>query len=346
MNTSDLDFDLPPELIAQEPPQRREAARLLHYQTAGGSIAHRGFGELPGLLRRGDLLVFNDTKVSPARFLLRKAGGGAVEGLFLAEPRPGRWEVMLRNLGKARKLCFDGRAEIGVTVTASQGEGRFLIEVDWAGPALALLGELGRMPLPPYIKRERGGDPRDELDRRRYQTVYAAHEGAVAAPTAGLHFTPELMEQLKAQGVERTFVTLHVGIGTFKPVTAERLEGHTMHSERYSISAEAAEAINWAEADGRRIIAVGTTTVRVLESHPVERPLAAATGQTDIFIRPGYAWKRVHHLITNFHLPRSTLIALVAAMTGLEEQRRIYLEAIARGYRFFSYGDAMWVEGG
>jgi S-adenosylmethionine:tRNA ribosyltransferase-isomerase len=235
---------------------------------------------------------------------------------------------------------------MGAAVKESKGQGRFVIEVQTQRPALELLEELGRMPLPPYIKRGREGDPLDELDRHRYQTVYAANAGAVAAPTAGLHFTPELMSRLDATGVERAFVTLHVGIGTFKPVTAQRLEEHVMHTEAYSISPAAADALNRAEAHRRRIIAVGTTTVRVLESHPAGEPFRPASGQTDIFIQPGYQWKRVRHLITNFHLPRSTLIALVAAMTGLDEQRRIYREAIQDKYRFFSYGDAMFVDGG
>jgi S-adenosylmethionine:tRNA ribosyltransferase-isomerase len=346
MNTDDLDFNLPPGLIAQVPSERRGASRLLHYRRRDKSIRHCQFDDLPRLLCRGDLLVLNDTKVAPARFLLRKPGGGAIDGLFLKEEARGLWEVMLRNAGKgAGRLHFEQRPEIGVTIKESRGEGRYVIQVETQEPALGLLGKLGRMPLPPYIKRGRVEDPRDELDRQRYQTIYAAEAGAVAAPTAGLHFTPELMAQLDAVGVERAFVTLHVGIGTFKPVMAERLEEHSMHTEAYSISQAAAAALNRAEAEGRRIIAVGTTTVRVLESHPEGVPFVPVSESTDIFIRPGYRWKRVHDLITNFHLPRSTLIALVAAMIGLEEQRRVYQEAIDQQYRFFSYGDAMFVEG-
>ena len=210
-------------------------------------------------------------------------------------------------------------------------------------PRLICWQTMGRMPLPPYIKREKWHDGRDDLDRRRYQTVYADSPGAIAAPTAGLHFTPELLKRLDEAGIERAMVTLHVGAGTFKPVTAQTLEQHEMHSEWYSISSAAAESLNRAKRENRRIIAVGTTSARVLESQPDESFVARST-ETSIFIYPPYQWKHVNALITNIHLPRSTLIALVAAMTGLEEQRRIYGQAIAKQYRFFSYGDAMFIE--
>lgn len=346
MDSRDLDFELPAGLIAQTPPQKRESARLLHYRRADQSIAHRTFSDLPSLLRPDDLLVFNDTKVTPARFLLRKPAGGAVDGLFLHEIAPGQWEVLLRNAGSAASqlLHFDGRPDIHVHIAQSKGQGRYVVRLAPPAAAMPLLEEVGRMPLPPYIKRQRGGDPRDELDRGRYQTVYARHPGAIAAPTAGLHFTPQLLEAIGSRGVERTFVTLHVGMGTFKPVSAGKLEDHIMHEERYHISPQAAEALNRAEAEHRRIIAVGTTSVRVLESHPAGQPFAPSAGQTGIFIHPPYQWKRVHSLITNFHLPRSTLIALVAAMVGIEQQKWIYDQAIRHRYRFFSYGDAMWVE--
>ena len=347
MRTDDLDFHLPPELIAQEPPAQRTASRLLHYRRAERTIEHRAFADLPALLRAGDLLVFNDTRVLPARFMLRKSTGGLVEGLFLHESQPGRWQVLLKNLGRASSavpLSFADAPEITATVMRSADAGEHEIQLSTSEPAAVLLERLGRMPLPPYIKREKGHDPRDAADRDRYQTVYANAPGAVAAPTAGLHFTDELLAELGRRGIERTFVTLHVGMGTFKPVTADTLEAHAMHSEGYEITRAAAEAINRAKAEGRRVIAVGTTSARVLESQPADQPNQAKRDATSIFIYPPYRWRHVDAMITNFHLPRSTLIAMVAALVGLDEQRRIYREAIEQRYRFFSYGDAMFIE--
>ena len=210
--------------------------------------------------------------------------------------------------------------------------------------AMEILGRVGRMPLPPYIRRGKGGDPLDSMDRDRYQTVFARTPGAVAAPTAGLHFSSELLAELDGIGVERVNVTLHVGMGTFKPIKSATLEKHAMHSESYEIDAAAAAALNRAKRENRRIVAVGTTSARVLESQPADRPFVETQDRTELLIYPPYAWKHVGAMVTNFHLPRSTLIALVAAMTGLEEQRRIYAEAIALKYRFFSYGDAMFIE--
>jgi S-adenosylmethionine:tRNA ribosyltransferase-isomerase len=346
MRTDDLDFHLPPELIAQDPPAQRTASRLLHYRRDDRSITHRTFAELPSLLRAGDLLVFNDTRVLPARFMLQKATGGLVEGLFLNEISPGLWKVLLKNVGRATSvpLHFADAPEISATLVRSLDAGEHELRVSTSEPAAVLLDRVGRMPLPPYIKREKGHDPRDASDRARYQTVYAQAPGAVAAPTAGLHFTDELLTELAARGVERTFVTLHVGMGTFKPVTVDRLEDHAMHSEGYEITPTAADALNRAKAEGRRIIAVGTTSTRVLESQPADKPFRAMRDATSIFIHPPYHWKHVGALITNFHLPRSTLIALVAAKIGLDEQRRTYQEAIAQRYRFFSYGDSMFIE--
>ena len=346
MRTDDLDFSLPPELIAQVPSADRAAARLMHYRRDDGAVAHRTFSDLPTLLRRGDVLVFNDARVLPARFLLRKATGGAVEGLFLSEQAPSRWHVLLRNLGRrTRALHFDAEPALGVTVTPLRaGSGEYVLNVATDEPAAAVLGRLGRMPLPPYIHRERGADERDAADRSDYQTVYAKVPGSVAAPTAGLHFTPDLLAAIDAAGVTRVAVTLHVGMGTFKPVTAGDLADHEMHTEAYEVDAAAAEALNAAERDGRRIVAVGTTAARVLESWAAGEPWRAATGSTAIFIRPPYAWRRVGALVTNFHLPRSTLVALVAAFVGLEQQRRLYAAAIEQRYRFFSYGDAMFLE--
>jgi S-adenosylmethionine:tRNA ribosyltransferase-isomerase len=346
MKTEDLDFELPAELIAQAPTAERTGSRLLHYRREERSIAHRQFSELPAILRAGDLLVFNDAQVIPARFTLKKSTGGLVEALYLSQQPGGAWRVLLKNVGAepvGKVMTFADAPEVEVAITNQHEEGEFSVTVNSAAGAVELLQKVGRMPLPPYIKREKHHDERDELDRGRYQTVYAKTPGSVAAPTAGLHFTAELMKELEAKGIERTFVTLHVGMGTFKPVTSETLEGHRMHAEAYAISDAAAEAINRAKREGRRVIAVGTTAARVLESQDAGEIVAKA-GETRIFIYPPYRWSHVQGLVTNFHLPRSTLIALVAAFVGIEEQRRIYSAAIGDGYRFFSYGDAMLLE--
>jgi S-adenosylmethionine:tRNA ribosyltransferase-isomerase len=346
MRTDDLDFELPPELIAQSPAIDRAASRLLHYVRGDGSITHRTFSDLPHLLRSGDLLVFNDAQVVPARFALRKASGGRVEGLFLTEPSPGRWRVMLKNLGggSGTMLTFEHAPGVSAEVTVTIGAGEYELAVMTPEPALVLLSRVGRMPLPPYIRRDRDADERDAADRERYQTVYARTPGAVAAPTAGLHFTPKILAELEARGIGRAFVTLHVGLGTFKPVTANELSAHVMHHEAYTISPETADALNRAKRGQRRIVAVGTTSARVLESQPAGESFKPKSDETGIFIYPPYEWKHVGALLTNFHLPRSTLIALVAAMTGLGEQRRLYRAAIEQRYRFFSYGDAMLIE--
>lgn len=349
MKTDDLDFHLPSELIAQVPTEDRAASRLLHYRRDTGAVAHRKFADLPALLRPGDVLVFNDARVTPARFYLRKPTGGRIEGLYLGEMGEGVWSVMLRDVaslqpGGGTRLSFENASEATAMLLEKGAEGVCRIRVAGVSePAEPFLERIGRMPLPPYIRRGKGTDPHDELDRERYQTVYAKVSGSVAAPTAGLHFTPKVLEELDRRGVIRATVTLHVGLGTFKPVTAESLEGHTMHVERYTLPAAAAGVINAAKRDGRRVIAVGTTSARVLESQP-EGELSPVTGETGIFIYPPYRWKHMSGLVTNFHLPRSTLIALVAAWVGLDAQRRIYAEAITAGYRFFSYGDSSFLE--
>jgi S-adenosylmethionine:tRNA ribosyltransferase-isomerase len=345
MRTDDLDFHLPQDLIAQSPPVERTMSRLLHYRRADGCLENRVFSELPELLRRGDLLVFNDAKVLPARFALRKSTGGRVDGLFLDERSPGRWHVLLRNIGASAKGEFVviGAPEISVRIVETGPAGEYELELSTSEHAAAILDRIGRMPLPPYIRREKEGDTRDAADRERYQTVFAKTAGAVAAPTAALHFSQPLLDALASHGIERTFVTLHVGMGTFKPVTAQTLEAHDMHSERYQITANAADALNSAKAQGRRIIAVGTTSARVLESQPDEK-FSPCDVQTRLLIYPPYQWKHVSSLLTNFHLPRSTLIALVAAFVGLDVQRKLYRGAIEQRYRFFSYGDAMLLE--
>ncbi len=349
MRTDELDFELPAELIAQSPSPERAASRLLHYQKSSGSVEHRTFSDLPTLLRPSDVLVFNDAKVTPARFMLRKNTGGRIEGLFLGEPVPGEWSVLLRNLGDAPVgtiLHFADAPEVSARLMArgEGGEYRLAVETGVAGGALAFLNWVGRMPLPPYIKRDKERDGRDETDRERYQTVYAKTPGSVAAPTAGLHFSESILGRIDAMGIARVQLTLHVGLGTFKPVTADTLEDHAMHTEAFSIDAAAADMLNRAEADGRRIVAVGTTAARVLESWPAGERWREASGETSIFIYPPYRWKRVGGLVTNFHLPRSTLIALVGAFVGMERQRELYRVAIKNRYRFFSYGDAMFLE--
>lgn len=345
MLTCDLDFDLPPELIAQTPPPQRTASRLLHYQRSDRSITHRIFSDLPQLLRAGDLLVFNNARVIPARFTLQKSTGGIIEGLFLDEPVAGQWIVLLNKVGKAaeEELRFADAPHCRARVIEHRGGGEFRLAAECGQSAIELLERIGRMPLPPYIKRDKRHDNRDALDRLRYQTVFARQAGAVAAPTAALHFSKELFAELAARKIDNAFVTLNVGMGTFKPVTSPTLEGHAMHVESYSIDAAAAEALNRAKSERRRIIAVGTTSARVLESQPAGAPFIPRTDQTGIFIFPPYEWKHVDAMITNFHLPRSTLIALVAAMIDLDEQRRVYRAAIDERYRFFSYGDAMLI---
>ena len=368
MRTDDLDFLLPPELIAQTPAAERTASRLMHYRRSDRSLEHRVFSDLPNLLRAGDLLVFNDARVLPARFALQKNTGGRVDALFLDEPAPGVWHVLLRNMGSARAgpLSFIGAAHLTASVIEAGPAGEFHLKVSTTESAEKVLDRVGRMPLPPYIHREKAGDARDDTDRRRYQTVFAKTPGAVAAPTAALHFSDSLLEQLARQGIRRTFVTLHVGMGTFKPVTADTLETHEMHSERYEIASEAADALNRAKSENRRIIAVGTTSARVLESQGAEQGTEArrhegtkgrmpeaggiaeyfqpTRGETRLLIYPPYRWKHVSALLTNFHLPRSTLIALVAAFVGIDVQRTLYQAAIERRYRFFSFGDAMFLE--
>ncbi len=302
------------------------------------------FSDLPGMLRPGDLLVFNDARVLPARLTLRKSTGGRVDALFLNEIVPGRWRVLLRDLGRQPKqpLTVIG-ADLLAEVAAVGIGGECELQLNTSEPAAAILERIGRMPLPPYIHRGKEGDDRDAQDRERYQTVFAAAPGAIAAPTAALHFSTELFDALAVRGIDKTFITLHVGLGTFKPVTADTLAAHAMHSESYQITPQAAADLNRAKTEGRRIIAIGTTSARVLESQPADS-FSPITASTNLLIYPPYRWKHVDALLTNFHLPRSTLIALVAAFVGLEAQRNLYREAIEQRYRFFSYGDAMLLE--
>jgi S-adenosylmethionine:tRNA ribosyltransferase-isomerase len=336
---SDFDYPLPEELVAQSPVTPRDASRLLVLPPAGG-VAHRAFAELPELLAPGDLLVFNDTRVIPARLVGRKASGGKVE-LLLCEPLEGGLGRRWRALGQASKpiragavLAFDG---LEARVDAAEGEGFYLVTLDREGAALeAALARAGLIPLPPYIRRAPGAE-----DAVRYQTIWARSPGSAAAPTAGLHFTPGLLDRLEARGVHRTAVTLHVGPGTFLPIRGDSLEGHRMHAERYEVSPETAAAIEAARERGGRVVAVGTTSVRTLESAWRDGAVRPGAGRTELFVRPGHAFAAVDALVTNFHLPRSTLLVLVCAFGGTARVLDAYREAVSARYRFFSYGDAM-----
>jgi S-adenosylmethionine:tRNA ribosyltransferase-isomerase len=338
LRKSDFNYFLPAELIAQAPLADRTASRLLCLEGASGHIEDRRFTELPALLRAGDLLVFNDTRVIPARLFGEKDTGGHIELLIervLDErrarvqcraskpPKPGQW---LRLAG-----------DVPAQVLTRHGE-FYDIEFKIVEPLVELLDRIGHIPLPPYITR-----PDVREDRERYQTVFAQAPGAVAAPTAGLHFDPAMLRQLDALGVERAFVTLHVGAGTFQPLRVDELAEHRMHAEWLEVSAATATRVNAAQAQGRRVIAIGTTVVRALETAAGGRGILPYTGETDIFIYPGYRFRIVDALITNFHLPESTLLMLVCAFAGTGQVLNAYRHAVAERYRFFSYGDAMFV---
>ncbi len=339
MKTSDFYYDLPQELIAQTPLAQRDNSRLLCLDKQTGKTTHMHFYELPGLLRPGDCLVLNNSRVIPARLIGRRETGGAVEVLLLIDRGENTWECLVRPGKKcrpgARLLFGDGR--LTATVESVLDGGNRLIRFDYEGIFLELLEELGRMPLPPYI--------REELqDGERYQTVYSKVSGSAAAPTAGLHFTPELLAQLEGMGVNLAYVTLHVGLGTFRPVKAESLEEHEMHAEYCIIPQETADLINRTKQEGGRVICVGTTSCRTIESHAAEDgTLTASAGWTNIFIYPGYRFKVLDGLITNFHLPESTLVMLVSALAGRENILAAYQEAVMERYRFFSFGDAMFI---
>jgi S-adenosylmethionine:tRNA ribosyltransferase-isomerase len=395
VRASDFDYPLDEALIAQEPLARRDQSRLMVLRRADRRVEHHVFSELPALLRAGDVMVLNTTAVIPAKFACRRKTGGRVEGLFLRERAVGEWEVMLRGAGRCRggeELPMEGTGDVSLRLVEDLGEGRWRVAVAPPAGAMEVLGKFGATPLPPYIRRR--GPDREEADRPRYQTVYASVPGAVAAPTAGLHFTPELLRRLEEAGVQLAKVTLHVGTGTFLPVKSEDLSHHAMHSEWYDLPATAADLLNAARREGRRIVAVGTTSVRVLETawhgsqgrsaHPAEPCLAATqrgacvsgehgantlpsgsplngidghatpftpqSGWTDIFIYPPYEFRAVDALVTNFHLPRSTLLMLVAAFCspgstdGIGMILAAYEQAAQLRYRFYSYGDAMLIE--
>jgi S-adenosylmethionine:tRNA ribosyltransferase-isomerase len=354
MHLKELDFHIPEGSIAQEPLEPRDSCRLLHL-TADGRREHRVFSDLPGLLRPGDTLVFNDSRVLPARVEAHRATGGKVELLFLRpvgsqDGTAERWEALAR---PSHRLKAGEEVALGhgdaLVLTELVGDGRWLVGSRDGASLLALMERHGRLPLPPYIKKY-------PADPASYQTVYAVAPGSAAAPTAGLHFTPALQDRLRQAGVEAAYVTLHVGLDTFQPIREETVEDHKIHREAFSVSPEALAAIRAARAEGRRVVAVGTTATRVLETLAGLGALDEGTGatqagsagisaSTDIYITPGYRFRAVDALITNFHLPRSTVLALTMAFVGVERLRQAYAQAIAMKYRFFSFGDAMLAEG-
>ena len=334
----DFDYHLPESLIAQEPARVRDRSRIMVLKRETGSIEHRIFPDIEHFLVPGDLLVLNDTKVFPCRLLARKPGGGKAEILLLRENGLNLWDALVRGgVGSGKRLNLAPGIE--AEVMSGNDEGIRTVRFYGVNDIRKVLPEIGKTPLPPYIKR----DPLP-LDRERYQTVYAAHEGAVAAPTAGLHFTEALIQHLKAKGIEFVTVTLHVGPGTFLPVRVEMIAEHRMLPERYFVPKEAAERVNRAKGEGRRVIAVGTTSVRTIETAATEdATVTPGEGISDLFIYPGYCFKVADGIITNFHLPKSTLLMLVSAFAGREHILSAYRAAVAEKYRFYSYGDAMFI---
>ncbi|MBP3318715.1 MAG: tRNA preQ1(34) S-adenosylmethionine ribosyltransferase-isomerase QueA [Ruminiclostridium sp.] len=340
MKTSDFYYDLPPELIAQTPIQQRDASRLLTLNKNTGETEHHHFYELPKFLRPGDCLVLNNSRVLPARLIgKREPGGGACEVMLLIDRGDKVWECLVRPGKKLRpgtRLSF-GDGKLTAEVTEVLEGGNRLVRFEYEGIFLEILEQLGKMPLPPYIKAEL-------QDAERYQTVYSKEVGSAAAPTAGLHFTKELLEEIQSMGVRVCYVTLHVGLGTFRPVKVEDVNNHEMHSEYCMISGETAEVINRTKREGGRVICVGTTSCRTIESWAAEDgTLKETAGWTNIFIYPGYQFKVLDCLVTNFHLPESTLIMLISALAGRDNVLAAYEEAVKERYRFFSFGDAMFI---
>jgi S-adenosylmethionine:tRNA ribosyltransferase-isomerase len=337
MQLSDFDFPFDPSLVATEPTLPREQAKLLVLNPHQQAILHRRIADLVDLLDPGDLIVVNDTRVRPARVTGRKpASGRPVEMLFVKPVADREWEVLMKGTWRAgQAIEIDGESD--VTVLSREG-GRTVVRINGAWPIPEWFRVHGRMPLPPYIKRT----PTDQ-DREWYQTVFARDEGAIAAPTAGLHFTPALLSQLTDRHIELVTITLHVGVGTFKPVTAECLEEHRMDAEWVEVGTAAVRAIERAKAGGRKVVAVGTTVVRALETAALQGMVQPYRGETSLFVRPGFQFKVVNALLTNFHLPQTTLLMLVSAFAGTGFLRRAYEEAVQTGYRFYSYGDAMLV---
>ena len=355
MKTSDFDYSLPSELIAQQPLPKRDSSRLLLLDRRGQTLEHHRFGELPQLLRAGDLLVLNDTKVMSSRlWAWKKDTGARIELLLLEELAPNHWQALARpgkKLKPGSELRFE-RGSFEARVRGKREDGTVELEFSGAPNLRQALAEIAEAPLPPYIQRK--PNQQNALDKERYQTIFARKEGAVAAPTAGLHFSEEILAALQEHGIDRCFVTLNVGLGTFQPVKTENVEDHRMHEERFEISRNTTNQINQAKEQGRRVVAVGTTSLRVLETVALPRTLSSGEtgcssavtpheGATRLFIYPPYQFKIVDGLLTNFHLPRSTLLMLVCALAGRDFVLRAYAEAIRAKYRFYSYGDCMLV---
>lgn len=342
MKTSDFDFYLPEELIAQTPLERRDSSRLLTLDKTTGKTGHHHFFDLPSFLRPGDCLVLNNSRVLPARLIGHRPTGGACEVLLLTDKGNGLWECLVRpgrKLKPGAQVLF-GDGQLTASIEAEIEDGKRLVRFHYEGIFLEVLEQLGKMPLPPYIKEEL-------KDNERYQTVYSKVVGSAAAPTAGLHFTPELLRQVQEMGVKVCYVTLHVGLGTFRPVKAEDILEHEMHSEYCEVSQETAEIINETKRSGGRVICIGTTSCRTIESFAAEDgTMTERSGWTNIFIYPGYRFKVLDALVTNFHLPQSTLIMLVSALAGREKVLAAYGEAVEEKYRFFSFGDAMFIADG
>ena len=340
MNKSDFDFYLPEELIAQTPLEKRDTSRLLHLDKQTGEIEHKHFYDIKQYLHEGDCLVLNDSRVLPARLIGARPTGGTVELVLLKDLGDNRWECLSRPGRKTKpgqELVF-GNGELTAVVEEVTLGGNRIVKFSYEGIFLEILERLGKMPLPPYIKEEL-------QDSERYQTVYSKELGSAAAPTAGLHFTKELLAEIADMGVKICYVTLHVGLGTFRPVKADKIEDHEMHSEFCIVPEETAETVNAVKRAGGRVIAVGTTSCRTLESFTTQDgTLQATSGWTNIFIYPGYKFKCIDALITNFHLPESTLIMLVSALAGRENILNAYNTAVKQRYRFFSFGDAMFIE--
>ena len=349
MKIEEFDYHLPEELIAQKPAEKRDASRLLVVHRDTGETEHRHFYDILEYLNPGDCLVLNNSKVLPARlFGTKEKTGAKVEFLLIKRIEGDLWETMVKpgkRLKPGDSVLFSEKPLLRAEVKDYGNDGTRLVEFEYEGLFMERLEELGSMPLPPYIERSS-----QEEDKDRYQTVYCEEEGSVAAPTAGLHFTDDLLEQAEAKGVELIYVTLHVGIGTFRPVKCENIEEHSMHFEEYHISEESAAAINRAKREGRRIISVGTTSTRTVESAAYYdgeagcMQVKSGEGSTGIFIYPGYEFKIIDSLITNFHLPKSTLLMLISALYDREKILAVYKEALREKYRFFSYGDAMFIE--
>jgi len=348
METDELQYELPAELIAQRPADCRSDSKLLVFDRCKNSLADSRFSQIGRFLSEGDCLVLNDTKVIPARFFARRLSGGRIEGLFLSEPDFGIWEVMLKGAGRVKpaetiQLTDTGkRIFCRAVVIKKSGRGFYRLKVDADTDADGVLEQIGYPPLPPYIKRDDDA-VLAQKDRLRYQTVFARHKGAVAAPTAGLHFTKELISELENAGIHLAYITLQVGLGTFKPIDTGNIEDFEIDPEKFSISEQSIRVINSARQKGGRIIAVGTTSVRSLETAAQDGRIRAVSGTTELFIKPGYKFKIVDAVVTNFHLPGTSLLALVVAFAGLEQVIGAYNYAVQKRYRFYSYGDAMLI---